>query len=99
MPRWACWREARLGGHASGQELPRPTTSTRYAPDPNFIESSAVTRASGPASITRAVFQDRTVRLWLATWEGLISYDQETFTNHTNLEDLFRYRAFAILRE
>ncbi len=86
-----------FGCLAPGPDVPEPATSTRGEPDPYFIESTAVTRSSGPVSITRDVFQDRTGRMWLASWEGIISYDGETFTNHTNREGLCRYRAFTIL--
>ncbi len=76
-----------------------PAVSTRGEPDRYFIETTAVTRASGPVSITRAVFQDRTGRIWLACWEGIVSYDGETFTNHTNRDGLSRFRGFTILED
>lgn len=88
-----------FGCHADGAEVPQAAPTTSVEPDPYFIESTAVTRSSGPASITRAVFQDRTGRMWLASWEGIISYDGATFTNHTNRDGLRRYRAFTILED
>jgi len=90
---------ALLGCHAPGPDLPAPGAPTRDEIDPYFIESTAVSRSTGPGSITRAILQDRTGRLWLASWEGIIRYDSGTFTNHTNRDGLRRCRAFAILED
>ncbi|MCB0588537.1 MAG: hypothetical protein KDD06_24810 [Phaeodactylibacter sp.] len=67
--------------------------------DPYFVESKAITSSYGPSSITRNIMQDVKGNLWFATWEGIIRYDGNTFTNFTNKEGLRRFHAFAALED
>jgi len=67
--------------------------------DPYFIESVVFTSVYGPKNITRNIMQDRNGIIWLASWEGIISYDGTTFTNHTNKEGLRRYHVFSVLED
>lgn len=87
------------GCHAPSAADPDPSTAPEPDVDPYFTESTDITRRHGPMSITREVFQDRDGRIWCATWEGIIGFDGETFTNHTNRDALRRYRAFTILQD
>lgn len=64
--------------------------------DPFFTESTAFTSPRGPNSITRNILQDRKGTFWFASWEGIISYDGKTFTNHMNQDGLRRYHTFAV---
>ena len=64
--------------------------------DPYFSESSAVSSETAPPVITRHVLQDRKGGFWLATWNGIVRFDGEVFTNVTNQEGLRRYRAFSL---
>lgn len=64
--------------------------------DPYFTESTGSTSPIGPNSITRNIVQDRNGTFWFASWEGIISYDGKTFTNHMNKDGLRRYHTFAV---
>lgn len=50
----------------------------------------------GPRSITRNILQDSKGYFWLASWEGIVGYDGNSFTNYTKKEPLRRFRSFAI---
>lgn len=65
--------------------------------DPYFIETSAISSAEGPKSITRSMLQDQNGTYWLASWEGIISYDGTTFTNHMNRDGLRRWHTFSCM--
>ena len=67
--------------------------------DPYFTESTAITSTSGPHSITRNMLQDGNGHMWFATWEGIIGFDGETFTNYMNKDGLRRYHTFAVLED
>lgn len=72
-------------------------TPTDY--DPYFTESKYITKLYGPQSITRNIIEDRNGNYWLASWEGIIKYDGENFTNYTNKEGSRRYHVFATLED
>ncbi|MCA9002205.1 MAG: histidine kinase [Planctomycetes bacterium] len=67
--------------------------------DPYFIETQAIENEIGPTSITRNILQDRTGRMWFASWEGIMSYDGTKFTNHMNRDGLRRYHTFCVLED
>lgn len=67
--------------------------------DPYFQGTTADTSSKGPNVITRNIIQDRAGNYWLATWDGIIKYDGEIFTNYTNKNRLRRYRVFSILED
>ncbi len=67
--------------------------------DPYFVESKAITTSFGPRSITRNILQDRKGNIWLATWEGIIRYDGNSFTNFTKKEGLKRFHVFSVLED
>jgi ligand-binding sensor domain-containing protein len=67
--------------------------------DPYFVESTPTTSSFAPGSITRNIIQDRKGNIWLATWEGIIQYDGETFTNFTNKDGLRRFHVFSVLED
>ncbi len=75
---------------------PRPQVSLLRDFDPYFTESTGSASPDGPNSITRNILQDRNGTFWFASWEGIISYDGKTFTNHTNKDRLRRYHTFAV---
>lgn len=66
---------------------------------PYFIESDTITSAYGPNSITRNILQDKKGNVWFATWEGIIRYDGQTFTNFTNKEGLRRFHVFSLMED
>lgn len=67
--------------------------------DPYFIETTSITSPTGPDSITRNVLQDRNGNIWLASWEGIIRYDGNEFTNFTNKKKLRRFHVFSLLED
>ncbi|TNE51141.1 MAG: histidine kinase [Bacteroidetes bacterium] len=81
------------------KDQPEDKQATAALPDhdPYFIESNVITSAYGPQSITRNIIQDRNGNIWLATWEGIMRYDGQVFSNFTNKDSLRRFHVFAIL--
>ena len=67
--------------------------------DPYFVEGDSVNSLYGPTSITRNMIEDRQGNIWIATWEGIIRYDGNSFTNFTIKEDLSRFHVFAVLED
>ena len=95
-----------LSSSCTGQDTPakQQLRSTPTAPavetntndsDPYFIETKYIDIKYGPQSITRSILQASDGTIWLATWEGILSYDGSIFTNHTNKEKLRRWHVFA----
>jgi ligand-binding sensor domain-containing protein len=64
-----------------------------------FMEASSVASSFGPTSITRSIMQDSQGGIWLATWEGIIRYDGQTFFNFTKQDDLRKYHVFSVLSD
>ena len=79
----------------------KPSLTDYIVPDhdPYFVESTSIKSPYGPSSITRNIIQDRKGDIWLATWEGIIQYDGNSFTNFTNKEGLRRFHAFSALED
>jgi len=67
--------------------------------DPYFTETQTITKPFGPIGITRNMVQDKKGNYWLATWEGIMKYDRNVFTNYTNKDSLRRYHVFAVLED
>lgn len=89
-----------------GQERLENTEVQKTAPafptldvDPYFVETQTKESRLGPRSITRNMVQDKDGNIWLATWEGILQYDGNTFTNFTNKAGLRRFHAFAAMED
>lgn len=67
--------------------------------DSYFRESSSLSSNTGPQVITRNILQDSKGIIWLATWNGVIRYDGNTFTNVTKEEQLKPYHTFSLLED
>jgi len=68
--------------------------------DKPSIESKDIINAfNAPNSITRTIKQDRKGNIWFASWEGIIRYDGNSFTNITEKKGLSPCHAFAILED
>ncbi len=67
--------------------------------DPYFTEVSSITSATGPRNITRNILQDKRGVVWMASWEGIISYDGTIFTNHTNKDSLRKFHVFSVFED
>ena len=48
------------------------------------ISSKSIVAPFAPSSITRNIIQDKKENTWLATWNGIIHYDGNSFTNITD---------------
>jgi ligand-binding sensor domain-containing protein len=81
------------------KENPSQTENKVLNHDPYFVESTTITTSYGPSSITRNIMQDRKGDFWFATWEGIIRYDGNSFTNFTNKENLRRFHVFSVLED
>jgi len=67
--------------------------------DPHFEGDTLIQSVSGPKTIVRSIFEDSQERIWLATWDGIVEYDDKIFINHTNQSGLRRYRVFDITED
>jgi len=91
----ACKESAKTISSQATPERHREITETDYY----FEETVNIDSPNGPKNITRNILQDKNGIFWLASWEGIISYDGTGFTNHTNKELLRRYRVFSLLQD
>ncbi len=78
---------------------PAPPESNIASSSPSFASTAEPNPLHGPHSITRNVLQDKNGIIWLATWEGIISYDGKQFTNLTLKEGLKQIHVFSILED
>jgi ligand-binding sensor domain-containing protein len=67
--------------------------------DPYFIASTDTISRYGPRSITRDLIQDKHGNYWLASWQGIIKYDGELFTNYTLKEGLIKFHIISAYRD
>lgn len=67
--------------------------------DPYFIEIKDTSRIQGPQVITRNILQDQKGNIWFASYQGLIRFNGETYSNLTNELGLLRYRFFSLLED
>lgn len=96
----SCMQQESKSQTAPPDNAGKPQTATAIpAADPYFKETSDITTAYGPHSITRNILQDRSGNFWFATWEGIIRYDGKTFTNVTNQAGLNRFHVFSLVED
>jgi ligand-binding sensor domain-containing protein len=67
--------------------------------DPYFIETSDTISSFGPTTITRSILQDKKGNMWFATWQGIMKYDGNEFTNYTLKENLKHFHVFSIFED
>jgi len=67
--------------------------------DPYHTPTIDTFSTKGPSHITRHVIEDSNGIIWLATWEGIISYDGKRFTNVSKREGLRPFRVFSIIED
>ena len=80
----------------NSQALPEIPVS---AGDLGFVVMPDTVSTHGPRSITRNILQDKSGNYWLATWEGLIRYDGNVFTNITLKEGLNHFHVFSLVED
>ncbi len=96
-----------LGQQACAGQQPTPAVekapaTSNPAPgghDPYFAETSTITSPYGPSNITRNTVLDQDGNMWLASWEGIIRYDGQQFTNFTNKDSLRRFHVFSASKD
>jgi ligand-binding sensor domain-containing protein len=71
--------------------------SINTASDPTFVMPKDSATILGPQSITRSIMKDRSGTIWLGTWEGVLNYDGEVFTNVTIEKGWPKFHIFSIL--
>jgi ligand-binding sensor domain-containing protein len=79
--------------------IPWRALKNQHDNDPYFNENTDVVTTTAPQVITRNILQAKDGKMWLATWNGAVSYDGAVFTNYTNKSKLRRYRIFALLED
>lgn len=67
--------------------------------DPNFTGSNDITFTAYPKVITRNVMEDKSGKIWFASWDGIIQFDGKKFTNFTNKYKLRRHRIFSMTED
>jgi ligand-binding sensor domain-containing protein len=97
----SCWLFACEGTPSSpsqnllAQTIPKPPpTDTLLGNDAYFVDSREAISAFGPNSITRSMTQDAQGNYWFASWQGIIRYDGQNFTNMTLMNGLQRFHVF-----
>jgi ligand-binding sensor domain-containing protein len=72
-------------------------TKTIHPPDTLKSGSIALSSQHGPLTSVRTIIQDKKGNMWLASNEGIIRYNGQTFTNITG--DLSPARFFSVLED
>ncbi len=83
---------------SAAQETPKQVREP-IEKDFYFSETVEIESKNGPNNITRNIMQDQNGNMWFASWEGIMQYNGDVFTNITNKEELRRYRAFSLLED
>jgi ligand-binding sensor domain-containing protein len=65
--------------------------------DEYFVKITTDINPQGPTVITRNLHQDRNGTIWMATYQGLVSYKNKKYRNHTYIDNLRKYRIFSLL--
>lgn len=95
----SCNGQQKTASEKTNTSPPKEAIAVQEDVDPYFTESSTISSAYGPNSITRNMLQDKKGNIWFATWEGIFKYDGKTFTNYTNKENLRRFHVFSLLED
>ena len=77
-------------------ELPKNNTNFQLK-SVDISDSPRVIKVGRPKSITRTIKQDRSGNIWFATWEGIIKYNGDIYTNITSNVGLSRF--FSVLED
>jgi ligand-binding sensor domain-containing protein len=65
--------------------------------NPHFTTSKSTIVLGAPSSITRNMIQDKNGNTWIATWQGIIRHNGNSFTNITS--KVSSHRFFALLED
>lgn len=77
------------------------TSLMQLDPDEFWTHPTEVVSQYGPNGIIRDVVIDRNGIIWMAAWDGIVSYDPESkqFTNHTLKEGLSHNRVYSLIED
>jgi ligand-binding sensor domain-containing protein len=67
--------------------------------DPYFTVTTDTLSIHGPRTIIRNIIQDKKGSYWLASWSGIVRFDENIFTNYTLKEGLRKFHVFSILED
>lgn len=76
-----------------------PLALTPFTPDANWTTPTETVSQYGPSGIVRDVVIDRDGIIWLAAWDGIVSYDGKEFTNHTLKDGLSHHRVYSVMED
>lgn len=88
-----------INRHTTAPAQATSISTSTLVNDPSFVDAKDTVSLHGPTSITRNVLEDRNGNIWFASWEGVIKYDGNNFTNFTLKNNLPRFHVFSILED
>lgn len=79
--------------------LTSPSPLKPFEPDDNYVAPAEVVSQYGPGGIIRDVEIDDNGIIWMAAWDGIVSYDGKEFTNHTLKSGLSHHRVYSLMKD
>lgn len=78
-----------------------PAALKPFEPDDNYTAPTEVVSQYGPSGIIRDVVIAQNGMIWMAAWDGVVSYNPETkqFTNHTLKAGLSHHRVCSVMED
>ena len=76
-----------------------PIVQKPLTPDANWTHPTEIVSQYGPSGIVRDVAIDQNGIVWLAAWDGIVSYDGKEFTNHTLKNGLSHHRIYSLMQD
>lgn len=83
----------------AANKLPNQSSVKPFEPDVHYTNPAEVVSQYGPNGVVRDVVIDQNGTVWLAAWDGVVSYDGKEFTNHTLKNGLSHHRAYSVLED
>lgn len=91
--------EAEHDTAASADTVANAPVLTPFEPDANWTTPTEVISQYGPSGIIRDVVIDHNGIIWMAAWDGVVSYDGKQFTNHTLKDGLSHHRVYSVMED
>lgn len=70
-----------------------------FEPDYSYVPPAEIVSLYGPSDIIRDVVIDRNGIIWMASWDGIMSYDGKQFINHTLKDGLSHHRVYSVFED
>jgi ligand-binding sensor domain-containing protein len=87
------------GAEGDTSQISTPSSLKSFEPDANWTHPTEVVSQYGPSGIVRDVVVDQKGIIWLAAWDGIISFDGKQFTNHTLKDGLSHHRVYSVMED